>query len=187
MVGEAQRGDVVVVEPGRIPEQVHRLGAQPELVQVDLAAVGGPQRPGAGQQDVRLLAAVEQPVGDHFHGQACRECADLGFAGGRGGPQPRGGQVHQQDPGKLRVQSRCQLAHVAGGWSALRPPVGQDGAHGTQHGLAGEQSPGDSVHRAVERLAHVIGHRIVQPGQEPVPVDIGQFRVVRGMVKRGQD
>ena len=54
-------------------------------------------------------------------------------------------------------------------------------------GWRASRARGTPFYRPVERLTHAIGHRIVQPGQEPVPVDIGQFRVVRGMIKRGQD
>ena len=55
-----------------------------------------------------------------------------------------------------------------------------------QHGLAGEQSPADPIHSAVERPAHVVCYDIVQLGQEPLSVDIGQLRVVRRMIESSQ-
>jgi hypothetical protein len=65
--------------------------------------------------------------------------------------------------------------------------VDQHRADGAQHGLAGEQSAGHPVRRAVECPAHVLRHYRVQPGQESVQVFLGQLRVVRGVVECHQD
>jgi hypothetical protein len=135
-VREAERGQLIEADPGRLLQHLRRRSARGKLREA--AAVAHPQEAVPAEKVPVVVAVVEQVVRDHLHGQRFRSEAEPRLVIAALLPQRVGCQVDQQHGSALGIDilQVGDQRRVGGGGGCGRD---QDQLDGAQHDLAGEE------------------------------------------------